>query len=72
MGRSGIRGINKILIIGKISGDSIPIGPDTTPASIMTRIFIISTIVVRGKAGIKDTMASVLLKPPVMALVAVI
>ena len=56
MRQGGIRGINKILITGKIFSDSIPIGKDTTPVSVMTRIFIISTIVARVKDGIKDSV----------------
>ena len=50
-----------ILITGRIFSDSIPIGADTMLVSIMTRIFIISTIVARGEVGIKDSMASALL-----------
>ena len=41
----------------QIFNNSIPIGADTMPVSIMTRIFIISTIVARGEVGIKDSMA---------------
>ena len=57
-----MRGIRVILIIGQIFSDSIPIGADTKLVSIMTRIFIINTIAARGKVGIKDSMAFVLLE----------
>ena len=67
MRRSGLRGISETLITGKLSSSSTPIGLDTKPASVMTRIFIISTIVARGKVGIKDSVAFVLLEPPVPA-----
>ena len=63
MRRSGMRGINTILITGRLLNKSIPIGADIALVSVMTRIFIISTIVARGKVGIKDSMASVLLEP---------
>jgi hypothetical protein len=63
MHQGGIRGINKILITGKIFSASIPIGKDTTLVSVMTRIFIISTIVARVKDGIKDSMVLVLPPP---------
>ena len=56
MSRSGMRGINTILITGRILNKIIPIGADTTPVSIMTRIFIINTIAARGEGGIKDSM----------------
>jgi len=58
MDRNGISGINDILITGRISHDSIPIGPDTDRVGIMTRIFIIGTIAARVKVGIEDSMAS--------------
>jgi len=58
-----MRGINTILITGKILSDSIPIGADTELVSIMTRIFIISTIVARVEVGIKASMAFVLPEP---------
>jgi hypothetical protein len=64
-----MRGINTILITGKIFSDSIPIGADTEPVSIMTRIFIISTIVARVAVGIKASVAFVLPEPLVLALV---
>ena len=63
MRRSGMRGINAILITGGILNKSIPIGADIALVSVMTRIFIINTIAARGKVGIKDSMASVLLEP---------
>jgi hypothetical protein len=61
-----MRGINTILITGKILSDSIPIGADTEPVSIMTRIFIISTIVARVAVGIKASKGLVLPEPPVL------
>ena len=67
MRRSGVRGINATRFTGKISSGSIPIGPDTNPASVMTRIFIIATIMARGKVGIEASMAFVLPKMLVMA-----
>ena len=63
MRRSGMRGINAILITGRILIKSIPIGADIASASVMTRIFIINTITARGEVGIKDSRASVLLEP---------
>jgi hypothetical protein len=63
-----MRGINKILITGRILNKSIPIGADIALVSVMTRIFIINTIVARGEAGIKDSMAFVLLKLPDLAI----
>jgi hypothetical protein len=56
MGRSGIRGISETLITGKISGDSIPIGPDTEKVSVMTRVSMKCTIVARGLGGRKDSV----------------
>ena len=70
MSRDGTPGINAILITGRISNKDIPIGADITLVSVMTRIFITSTIVAMGKVGIKDSMASVLLEPLVPAFVA--
>ena len=67
MNRGGISGIREILITGKIFSDSIPIGADTKLVSVMTRIFITGTIAARVQVGIKDSMASVLLEPLVMA-----
>jgi hypothetical protein len=64
-----MRGINTILITGKIFSDSIPIGADTEPVSIMTRIFIIGTIVARVAVGIKASIGLVLPEPLVLALV---
>ena len=61
-----MRGIRDIRITGIIFSDSILTGADTTLVSIMTRIFIISTIVARGEVGIKDSMAFVLPEPPVL------
>ena len=57
MSRSGIRGINNILNIGRVLLKSIPIGASTVMVNIMTRISIISTIVARAKDGRKDFMA---------------
>jgi len=48
--------------------DSILIGAGTTLVSIMTRIFIISTIVARVAVGIKASMGLVLLKPLELAI----
>ena len=64
MRRSGMRGINAILITGRLLNKSIPIGADITLVSVMTRIFIINTIAARGKVGIKDSMASGPATPP--------
>jgi len=59
-----MRGIRGIRITGIIFSDSILIGAGTTLVSIMTRIFIISTIVARVAVGIKaSSMGLVLLKP---------
>jgi len=55
-------GINAIRITGRLLNKNIPIGADIALVSNMTRIFIISTIMARGKVGIKDSMASVLLE----------
>ena len=65
-----MRGINKILITGRILNKSIPIGADIALVSVMTRIFIINTIVARGEVGIKDSMAFVLPRLLVQAFVA--
>src|SRR5664280_2724604 len=65
MGRTGIRGINKIRITCRVLHKSIPITVGTMLVRLMTRIFIMPTIVARGKAGIRDSMASVL-EPPVL------
>ena len=51
-------GTRDILNIGKILSDSILIGVDTNLASIMTRIFITGTIVVRAVGGRKDSMVA--------------
>ena len=59
MSRGGRPGINSILNTGRILNKSIPITVGTMLVRLMTRIFIIPTIVARGKAGIRDTMASV-------------
>ena len=59
-----------ILITGRILNKSIPIGADITLVSVMTRIFTISTIVARGEAGIKDSMAFVLPRLLVQAFMA--
>jgi len=64
-----MRGINTILITGKIFSDSIPIGADTEPVSIMTRNFMSSTIVARVAVGIKASIGLVLPEPLVLALV---
>ena len=58
-----MHGINTIRITGRILIKSIPIGADIALVSVMTKIFIIRTIVARGKVGIKDSMESVLLEP---------
>src|SRR5659263_98695 len=63
MRRSGMRGINAILNTGRVLNKGIPIGADIALVSVMTRIFIIRTIAARGKVGIKDSRASVLLEP---------
>ena len=65
-----MRGTDTILITGRILIKSIPIGADITLVSIMTRIFIMPTIVARGKVGSKDSMASVLPGPLVPGFVA--
>ena len=56
MGRCGIRGISATLITGKISSDSIPIGPDTEKVSIMIRDSMKCTIVARGLGGRKASV----------------
>jgi len=48
----------------------IPIGADIVLVRLMTRNFIIRTIVARGKVGIKDSRASVLLEPLLLGFVA--
>jgi hypothetical protein len=58
-----MRGIRDIRITGIIFSDTIPIGADTTLVSIMTRIFIISTIVARVAVGSKASMGLVLPEP---------
>ncbi len=63
MGRDGIRGINKILNMGRLLPKSIPIGATTVMVSVMTRIFIIGTIVARAKGGRKDFMVAQLKDP---------
>ena len=67
MSRGGRPGINRILITGRVLNKSIPIGAGTMLVSIMTRIFIIPTIVAKGEVGIRDSMASVLLGLPALA-----
>jgi hypothetical protein len=62
MSRGGRPGINAILITGRLLNKSIPIGADIALVIAMTRIFITSTIVARGKVGIKDSMVFVLLE----------
>jgi hypothetical protein len=64
-----MRGIRDIRITGIIFSDSILIGADTMLVSIMTRIFIIGTIMARGQVGIRDSMAFVLLGPTVLPFV---
>jgi hypothetical protein len=61
--RGGIRGINTILITGRVLRNDIPIGAAINILSVMARNFIISTIVARVKVGIKDSMVFVLLEP---------
>jgi hypothetical protein len=58
MSRSGKRGISETLITGRISSDSIPIGPDTEKVSVMTRGSMKCTIVARGLGGRKDSVVS--------------
>jgi len=65
MGRGGIRGINKIRTTTRILRKSIPIGGGIILVSVMTRIFIISTIRARGEVGIKAFMAAQPLEPMV-------
>jgi hypothetical protein len=62
-----MRGIRDIRITGIIFSDSILIGADTELVSIMTRIFIISTIVARVAVGNKASMGLVLPEPQVLA-----
>jgi hypothetical protein len=59
MVRCGIRGINKILITGRVLLNGIPIGAPTNIVSAITGIFTISTIVARVEVGIKDSMVFV-------------
>ena len=51
-------GIKDTLTTGKISTAIIPIIVGTNIAAVMTRIFIICTIVVRAAAGIKVSRAA--------------
>ena len=60
MRRSGIPGINAILITGRVLNSSIPIGAAIASVSVMIKSFIISTIMARGEVGIKDSRAGVL------------
>jgi hypothetical protein len=64
-----MRGIRDIRITGIIFSDSILIGANTELGSIMTRIFMISTIGARGEVGIKVSMAFVPLELLVLAFV---
>jgi hypothetical protein len=61
--QGGIRGINKILITGRVLLNAIPIGAPTNIVGVITRIFIISTIVVMVKVGIEASVVSVLPEP---------
>jgi hypothetical protein len=63
MSRGGIRGINNILNTGRLFLKSTPIGATTVMVSVMTRIFIIGTIVARAKGGRKDFMVAQLKDP---------
>jgi hypothetical protein len=51
-----MRGIKPVLFTGKIFIEVIPIGASTMLASVMTKIFIISTIVGRAPGGRKGLM----------------
>ncbi len=53
-------GIKEIPTTGKISIGIIPIGADTDMVAIMTRGFIMSTIVARVAVGIEGSMMDVL------------
>jgi hypothetical protein len=69
MRRGGIRGISKILITGRVLLSGIPIGAPTNIVSVITRIFIISTIVARVAVGIKASVVSILPQPLNLAFV---
>jgi len=56
--RGGRRGIREIRITGRIFIKVIPIGADTNLAAVMTRNFIMSTIVARAEVGIKASMGT--------------
>jgi hypothetical protein len=58
-----MRGINAILITGRLLNKSIPIGAAIASVSVMTRIFIINTIAGTARGGIKDSMAPVPQQP---------
>jgi hypothetical protein len=64
MSRGGIRGISETLITGKISSDSIPIGPDTEKVCVVTRVSMKCTIVARGLGGRKDSVVPPLKNNP--------
>src|SRR5659263_656983 len=63
MSQGGRPGINSIHTTGSILNKSILITAGTMLVRRMTRISIMPTIVARGEAGIRDSMASVLLAP---------
>ncbi len=52
-----MHGIKASLSTGIIFVEIIPIGSDTEMVTVMTRNFIINTIVTRAEVGIKDSMA---------------
>jgi hypothetical protein len=56
MGRGGMRGIEPVLFTGKILIEVTPIGAGTMQANVMTRDFIMSTIVGRAPAGRKGIL----------------
>ena len=57
-----MRGTRAILITGKLFIKATPIGAATNLATVMTRIFIVSTIAARAKVGIKASMANTALR----------
>ena len=53
---NGMHGIEHILFTCKIFLEGIPIGAGTELVTIMTRLFIIGTIMAWAKVGIKDSL----------------
>jgi len=58
-----MRGINKILITGRIFSKRIPIGASTVKVGVMTRNFLNNTNMGRLESGKKDSVVTPLLQP---------